>query len=151
MASRNRVKDTTFWNILSYLHDRVDPETRTYQVDIDTFAHAVGIHKRTLYRHLSEMKRLHLIASRRVKTDFVGGQQPNVYTLLVDPEQIRKMWEPYVTGPLREQPDPIATDPEIPDHVLPVEDAVSDAIAETLADLEVTDELEADAWLAGMD
>lgn len=151
MASRNRIKDTTFWNILSYLQDRIDPETRSYQVDIDTFAHAVGIHKRTLYRHLTELKDLRIIKTRRVKTDFVGGRQPNVYTLLANPDEIRKMWEPYVTGPLRERPDPIATDPDVPEHVLPVEDVVSEAIAASLEDLPVDDELEQDAWLAGME
>ena len=150
MPGRNRIKDTTFWNIIGYLHERMNPETRSYQVDIETFAHAVGIHQRTLYRHLAELKELHVLRVRRVATDFVGGRQPSVYTLLADPEQLRKMWEPYVSGPLREKPKPLAADdPDLPEHVTPIEDAMTAAILEQLEDLEPDDELAQDAWLAG--
>ena len=151
MPSPSRYQRETFWHVLEYLEERVDPETRSVQLYATDFAKAVGIHERTLYRYLTDAENFGLIDRKRVATDFVAGRQPNVYTMKVRLADIRERWDEIVhQGP----PGPSTADPDLPPSVLPPPPAVRAAVA---ADVQaVIDELEAgnedieiDGWLAG--
>lgn len=150
MPPKPRYKTETWWEILAFLDERIDPTTRTVQVDIETFVRHVGIDERSLYRYFAEMKDLNVIAVRRVSTDFVAGRQPNVYTLLVKPDELRELWAKNDVGTAA--PEAAALhELEVPDEVRPSphEDAISADVLATMAAVEVDENVQIDGWLAG--
>lgn len=151
MPAHNRYERETFWNVLSYIEERVDPQNRTAQIPAVQFAHDVGISERTLYRYLTDMEDFHIISRRRVATHFVAGSQPNVYTLHVRVADLRERWDEIVHGGGLPAP---ANDPAMPASVLPTPEPVREAVAadvlEVIEALELGDEdIEVDGWLAG--
>lgn len=150
MPAQSRYQRETFWHVLEYLEDRVDPKTRSVQLYATEFAAGVGIHERTLYRYLTDAENFGLLERKRIATDFVAGRQPNLYTLKVRLSDVRERWDVIV----HQGGVPRREDVEAPPSVLPPPPHVVAAVA---ADVQhVIDELdqgnaeiEVDGWLAG--